>query len=728
MREQSDKSDKPAEHLSSRPLWFWNGALDANEIRSQVAATKNAGYAGFGIVASRDVAPAFTTDEYLEAFAIAVESAADHELAVCFYDDFWFPTGTAGGALADRHPEALSKRLDLHAIDISGEAMYSKPLPVGHLMAAVAMNTETLERIDLRTFIADGWLNWKVHRGRWRVMLFTCVTDGAKGLVDYLDPGSVRTFLELAYDRFYNRLHPYFGNTIDMAFHDETTMHWVEGGRAWTPRFNELFAEHYGFEPGLLYPALWFDIGPETTAARCLLFGFRSELYSTSLIRQLNEWCADHHIRLTGHVDQEEVANPTGLCGDLMKIFQHQDIPGVDQIFYHGRAKMAAKIVSSAARNFDRPLVMCECYGVVEGIDVTGLYREAIDLFARGCNLLMPHAMWYRADPKNYPPDLSPHDSQFGPHLEQYNAWTARIQSVLQTGRSVADIAVLYPIDSLHAEYRFDAGGDPYLGGLTDSRSDYLELGEMLVSDIRRDFTFVHPDVLASKVHVAFDEQGKPVLSIDNDGNRESWRVVVIPDGTTVSVSALQVIKAFHDAGGVVISTGRLPQQSREIGSDDAVVKIINELFGADGHATTIGPLTAAALRAALDQALPIPDTRIETSAGERTGDPNIAPGDLAADTAAGGDGAKAVAWSGCVSYLHKETGGTNRWFIGNSTDSKVDLKITLRGAYRLSVLDPQTGESHDLATRLRSDGGVAVTEFDLTLAPVQALIVTGPE
>ena len=89
--------------------------------------------------------------------------------------------------------------------------------------------------------------------------------------------------------------------------------------------------------PALLYPALWFDIGPETAAARNALFGLRAELFATGFVKTINDWCRDHSIELTGHVDQEEVVNPVGLCGDLIKAFKHQDIPGIDQIFQYGR-------------------------------------------------------------------------------------------------------------------------------------------------------------------------------------------------------------------------------------------------------------------------------------------------------------------------------------------------------------------------------------------------------
>ncbi len=46
----------------------------------------------------------------------------------------------------------------------------------------------------------------------------------------------------------------------------------------WTPAFNQNFEKKYGYSPMKYYPALWYDIGPETAAARNALYGFRAQL------------------------------------------------------------------------------------------------------------------------------------------------------------------------------------------------------------------------------------------------------------------------------------------------------------------------------------------------------------------------------------------------------------------------------------------------------------------
>ena len=73
-------------------------------------------------------------------------------------------------------------------------------------------------------------------------------------------------------------------------------------------------------------------------------------------------WCEAHGIAMSGHVDQEEPRNPVGVQGDLMKVFKHQHIPGIDDIWFTGRSNVSYKVVSSAAFNYDRPLMMAETY------------------------------------------------------------------------------------------------------------------------------------------------------------------------------------------------------------------------------------------------------------------------------------------------------------------------------------------------------------------------------
>ena len=231
------------------------------------------------------------------------------------------------------------------------------------------------------------------------------------------------------------------------------------------------------------------------------LFGLRAELFSLGFVKTLADWCREHKIQLTGHVDQEEIVNPVGLCGDLIKVFEYQPMPGLDQIFQYDRGAPMYKVVSSAAVNYGHQTVMTECYGAID-LPLPNLYREAMDQFVKGVNLMVPHAVWYRSDKITFPPELSYRTEPYASELPRYNEYIGRLQRVLRHGRPVVDIAVMYPIHGLQAAYYFGPG-EPYKGGVIPEWADYMDVGERLSLDLRHDFTYLHPETLDARCEVA---------------------------------------------------------------------------------------------------------------------------------------------------------------------------------------------------------------------------------
>lgn len=712
----------PPLRYKTRPLWFWNGALNKADTHEMMERSKASGYCGFGILPALHMTPAFMTPAFLDRYKEAVDKAADLGLKMCLYDEYWFPSGYAGGLLARRFPEALSKRLDMLAVDVTGPQRLERTVPDGALMGVVAMHNKTKERIDVTEKAAGGTLTWDVPEGPWKVMIFTCVTDGNRGLVDYLDPKAVARFIELTYEQYYRKFPEHFGKTIDSAFYDEPTFHWIEGGRAWTPAFNAAFEKAFGRSPVLLYPALWYDIGPDTAAARNALFGFRAELYANGFVKTLNDWCRRHGIALTGHQDQEEIVNPVGLCGDLIKSFKHQDIPGIDQVFFYGRASNAYKVVSSAACNYDRPLVMTECYGGIKDMPLENLYKEAMDQFAKGINVMVPHGVWYDSAKIIFPPELSYRSPVYGPELPAYNEYMGRLQRVLQQGRHVADIAVLYPIATLQAGYRFGVG-KPYEGGVIPPEADYMLVGEMLALGVRRDFTFIHPEILDERCSI----EG-PTIRLNNESNHEQYRVFVISGSRVIHASTLEKIRRFYENGGRVVATTQLPGQSAEFGKDRIVRDAVAAIFGPAASAAGASPdrqtsapphpaytvntnarggkayftpaLSGAVFKAILDDALAVYDVEFEENLDAPNGD---------------------------VSYIHKVVDGRDVYFFANSSEAKIDTHVRLRGRLTLERWDPHTGEIHPQPLTHQVEAGEPVTRVRLILEPVRSVFLVSP-
>jgi len=561
-----------------------------------------------------------------------------------------------------------------------------------------------LQRIDLTETVRDGKLDWQATAGPWKVMCFVCVVDGDP-ICDYLDPGAADRFIELTHQAYYNRFAAHFGTTIDSTFFDEPTLYRA-GGRTWTEKFNEKFRTRHGFDPRPYYPALWYDIGPATQAARNYLFGFRAELYATGFPKRIQDWCDAHGITATGHQDQEEVTNPVSVSGDLMNCFQYLDIPGIDKIGGNRPAERFYKIVSSAAYNWDKSLVMSETYGAMGDLGWDTLYTVAMEQYTKGINLLIPHAVWYDDRNVTFKPELSWRNPLYAAGLPEFNTYLARLNVLLQNDAAhVADIAVLYPIATLQGSHHLDGPLGYYQGGVAVPEADYVVAGELLAVDLGRDYTFLHPEVLDEKCILDGNQ-----LVLPNQVHPGRFSVLVLPGHKTIRWSSLRKIKAFYDQGGSVIATGRLPSKSAEFGYDDDVVQATEALFGAGtpetgeggrgmihrnrrgGCAIHLRTLTAESLREALDAARAAYDVAFESGQTLR--------------------------------YIHKRWNGRHVYFFANLNPKLAESTIVLRERHDLEAWDPHTGGIQPVQATYGIRSGTDFTRIQLSLPHLKSLFL----
>ena len=574
----------PPLKFRSRPLWFWNNTnVTAAEVEAQLQGNRDrSGYGGLApLPFGAKFTPKYLSEEYFSLYGAAVTKARQLGMFLTIYDEYGFPSGSCGANMGDgiprfknKYPDATLRRLDKHEDNVTGPGSYSKQLPPGKLMSVVAMNTGTKERVDLTGKASGGSISWSVPDGSWKIMTFVCVLDGDPN-VDYLEPDSVAQFIGMVYQPYYDKFARDFGSTIAGAFYDEPTLYRGQG-RLWTDKFNEKFLAAHAFSPTPYYPALWYDIGPETQAARNYLFGFRTELYASGYVKTVQDWCTAHgRIPLLGHQDQENVKNPVGVSGDLMKCYKYQDVPGIDKIGWDNDPEAYYKIVSSAAYNWDKAQAMTETYGAMGNLSWNRLYAIVMEQYAKGINNIIPHGVWYNLSNVTYLPELSYRNPRYADGLAAYNTYIGRLNVLLQdTGRHVADIAVLYPIATLQAGYHFDGPLSPYSGGVNIPEADYVYLGELLATKVCRDFTFLHPEVLDERCSVEGNR-----LRLNNKINHEEYQLLILPGHRTIRWSNLKKIKQFYDSGGQVIATGQLPSKSAEFGHDADVVRTIKAMF-----------------------------------------------------------------------------------------------------------------------------------------------------
>lgn len=703
------------------PLWFWNNTtVTAEGIVNQMQAFRDeCGYGGFGILPFRkNFKPEYLSDEYFRLYGIALAKAKELGLTMRLYDEYGFPSGSAGAFITGdgvprfqlKYPEQTIKRLDKIEEEVDGPLFYMKKIPEGKLMGVVAMDLNNMKRIDLTSKVYDGTLKWKVPSGKWKIMFFSCVKDGVP-LVDYLNPECVSSFIEMTYETYYKHFKEYFGTVINGTFFDEPSMFFANF-RVWTDEFNDKFRDKYGFSPVTLYPSMWYDIGTETESARNYLFGLRAELFAEGFVKQVNDWAMAHGIPATGHTAPEEALIPVNSSGDLMKSFKYLEIPGMDKIGGSRPAERFYKLMSSVAYNWDKKLVMCETYGAMpdrRSGDLTWSQIDSIamDQYAKGINMLIPHAVWYDDKNVSYKPELSHRNPLYADHLKTFTRFLARLNVILQNdGRHIADIAVLYPIHTLLGEHSFDGPKGPSnIDGPADpsdeyykravAQIDYIDVANWLTNVAGKDFTFIHPEVLDEKCTIT---DGK--LHLQNRVNWENFEVLIVPSCKTISISNLLKVKNFYEQGGKVIFTTRLPSKSVGTNKDREVIRIVHSIFP-EGE---VKEMILSNKRGGKACFIPYPNGQNLREIIHHMG--------ISYDVD--------YPTNENMRYIHKSVDGRHIFYFANIGGTYVETQIVLKGNINLEIWNPHVGTTQKITTEKfkGDDDNLSFTKIKLSLEP----------
>ena len=695
-------ADPPMEYRPV-PLWFWNNTtVDKEGVSSQLnQIVRRDGYGGCAILPfGPDFRPDYLGEEYMDLYAHAVAVADSLGAQMSLYDEYGFPSGSMGFSNADgvprfqiAHPGKTIKRLDKHEIPVGCGRTLELDLGAfdGKLMAVAAYDAAGSRSESLRGYVTDGKLVWTAPgTGDWKVMMFECVVDG-KPRLDYLDPEGVGLFIRDVHEKYYSVLGPQFGSVITTTFFDEPTMYYAQG-RMWTERFNEEFEARYGMEPDAFYPALWYDIGEETAAARNMMFGLHSALYAEGFMKTVAEWAEAHGIRSTGHQDQEEVANTTCISGDLMLDCKYMSVPGIDKIGGDRPAELYYKVVSSAARNWDKAEVMSETFGAMGNIPVGEMYRTAIEQYTKGITNLIPHAVWYDDTKVTFPPELSWRNPLYSDSLPAFNGFLSRMRYMLaRPGRHVADIAVLYPVQTQYAGHHLDGELGPVAGGVRIDGTDYPEVARILTDSIGRDFTFLHPEVLDGNCTVS---SGR--LRLNNKVDSEDFSTLILPGVKAIGLGNMkQVVKAWRK-GVLIVFTTQIPSESADYGVPGTVMEKMAAHILSHSHgrrrAVFIQKPTMSSIAAAISG-----------------GDPDVS----------------FLEPSEPFNYLHKVCSSDgcdiNVYLFGNIDSTTRRQTISLKGEYdSVRIMNPHTGSCCD-AVASTSGGRTTLT---IGLQPAESLFV----
>ena len=732
----------PSPGYRPQPFWHMNGDMSEELLLKQMQnAYLKDGFGGVTVlpvsqgnswganpIVSPGTTPAFLSESFFDRYLYILNYSKQSGRQVVMYDDLDFPSGIAGGQFEKVYPELTRKFLTKTEKEFTGPLSLHREVIEweGNYQGTVAMNTRTLIRIDLTHQIVGHNLTWNVPDGTWKIITFS-LKGHTDNVLDFMSEEAVGKFMTMTYDQYDKYFKPYFGNTITKTFFDD--IGYYNSTTMWSENIARQFEKRYGQKAIIYYPALWYNIGSETQAARITLFSIRAELMAT-YPRIVSRWCADRGISAMGHPSGNYEPNTNDMYGDPFRFYRYQQIPLLDIIHGYPYGRPGFKLITSAADVYNRPIVGAEIYGNYsrEETDSLMIYRIAMEAMARGVNFFIPHGMWLSPDKMRIPPLIMHENTALAPAFPQYTTWAGRCISLLQGGARVADIALYFPIESLEAWSDFSRKNDSGPGKDIPTGTDYNKISDLLTNQIRHDFTFIHHDNFTTDQYTI--QNG--MLSMNSLITGQQYRLIILPSMQVISVTSLQKIYDYYLSGGKILATGEIASKSAEFGKDNEVIGLMKKMFGIDpsesqpidnfnkkqengGCIQYLRKVNAKNLGTSIDALISDPDARISTIESLEKPDNDILLGvnkyrNLSQDEL------------GVFSYLHKQKDGRQIYLFANSSNTPINTTVCLKGRLTLEKWDPHTGVIKPWPATWSSDAlGNTLTTIYLELNPVKS-------
>jgi hypothetical protein len=658
--------------------WWWMGsAVDTNNIARSLARFHQAGLGGVHIIPIYGAKGwesnyiTYLSPRWMDMLAFTVSEAARLDMGV----DMTTGTGWCLGGPNVTGEEANASPV-VKVLEIPAGGVITDKFDPKKTQALMAFNEAGENKTDLLPKLeADGSVHWTAEGGTWRVFAISQKPSGQK--VKRAAPGGEGWML----NPFYGPAVSHYMQWFEEAFQSYTGpkpralyQDSYEYRSSWAPDLFAQFERRRGYRLQDELPALFGEAAnPDRARVKSDYRETLSDMMIEDAMPVWVRWAHDHGflIRYQAH----------GAPGNWLDLYALADTPETE-MFHLDRDKLVSKFASSAGHVAGRALVSSETgTWLVEHFTETLADMKFLqdDLFLSGINNIFYHGCCYSPDEAGWPGwhfyasfEMNPANSIWH-DVSALNAYAARCQSILQSGRSDNDILLYWPIHDYWSQsggmtLELTVKGDRWFGS--------QPVGKTAKWLWNRGYQF---DYISDR-QLSTARAADGLAQVPGGG----YRAIVVPHCELMPVSTLSNLVALAAAGVPVIFDGALPEDVPGLRDLERRRAELKELEARGGARLLNGDLQAG-----LDAA----HIRRETMLDQ---------GGLMCVRRAVNDGAA--------------------YFIANRGGEAFEGWLTLATPARTAVLlDPMTGDTGIGALRQDPAGGARVY---VQLAPGQSILL----
>ena len=534
--------DPPREY-STGPLWVWNDMLTERQVRETLRDLAGQKVKQVWVHPRPGLMTPYLSKDWFGLWKAALDEAQRLGMNVWIYDENSYPSGFAGGWVPEEMPESRARGLsfretktapswseDLVGLyrcegdkfeNVTAKAKAGQALPEGRYLAA--------------TEVRAGNSPW----------------FGNRSYVNLLSPGVTEKFLEVTMEAYRREIGKEFGRRVPGVFSDEPNIR-EAGDFAWSEVLASEFEKRWGYSLLEHLPSLNYPLG-DWQKIRHNYYQVLNEQFIEHWSKPYHDYCETNHLEWTGHYWDHQWPNCVAVPDNMSMYAWHQR-PAIDclrnQYAEHthaqfGNARMVREL-SSVANQLGQRRTLCEAYGG-SGWDLRfeDMKRIGDWLEVLGVNTLNQHLSYVTlrgARKGDYPQSFSYHEPWWeGYHVQAQ--YFARLSAALSQGEQVNEVLVLEPTTTA---WMYQAA-DAKLDELGKSFFDLV----MALEAAQVEYDIGCEDILAR--HGSADSAGLKV-------GRRHYRTVVLPPMTeNLNAKTAQLLAAFEETGGTVLSCGEPP-------------------------------------------------------------------------------------------------------------------------------------------------------------------------
>lgn len=707
--------------------------------------------------------------EYFHVIDTVCRAAMENGMQVGYIDDSYIMREYI--AAEEDHASQCSVLCRYETACITGDHMHKAIPDHGKLMSLMAVNDDTQELLDLRPYLTEEegkWiLDWTVPEGNWNMEQYSCEKDPEAPYIDYLDYDISSNYLKGTFRAWLDSMGDDAEGLVTMFIYRNV----VYGGRnrrMWNENFNTVFEEYYGFDPAPYYPLLFRDFGQYSKRYKSMLMVCRAHMLVEGYMKAVADICHAKGIYCTGFPAEAKSTSCSWMFGDGQMLHKYTSAPGISIPFAYLYGLNGIKVAAGAADAFGQEVVSADIFKYYGQLSKDIIYRETMNAFVRGVNMLFAHLGEDRTDEQS---TFGEKDPAWGAifskndDMAEYANFTTRSQALLRGGDHICDVAILYPIHSLHSVVFLyqSAAAQGFEYPVTPENADYMEIMNSFLNYVGMDSTFVHPNIIRDR---AFSENGTLFVKQEGKDTPQKYRVLVMPSMSVISLKTLRVIRKFYDEGGKIIATDNLPSHAYECSMLDAemntamktltqedkeVQSLIKYIFGEDSQDNRIFKQYYKNENENGGQAYFFPSNKTSVDGTESVSANMlyqvIEKFRMAPDVYI--DGMPRVEFSGVVNqhlptflkvgigprlakgcsmnYIHKRYAGCDIYYITNTTGSAFNRNILLRGRHQPEEWNPYTGKIHKLTAELVRFRGEIYTKINMPIEASSCTFIVSP-